>query len=496
MPSESIMSLFHRSLILAAAMLLVCVAAGDDFKFPDTTTGKRMADFLAAINAGDQEKAKAFIMENVAAAALERRPLKERLAVYQDILEDTGGISPVKVLATSDDKTTLRAKTRNGEMLELTFEFEPKPPHKLISVQFRPIAPGLDELPPGKLTDDQIIKALGSYMDKIVADDKFSGVVLLAKEGKPIFHQAYGYASLRFQVPNKLDTKFNLGSMNKMLTSVSICQLAEQGKLSFDDPIIKHLPDYPNKAVAEKVTIHHLLTHTGGLGHYWNEKFRNKMPTLRTVSDFLPLFVDEPLRFEPGSQMFYSNAGFIVLGLIIEKVSGQTYYDYVREHICKTAGMKNTDSYDTDLIVPNLAIGYTFQSSVPGPQAKSAKPVRRENFYLHAVKGGPAGGGYSTAEDLLAFAAALREHRLLNSKYTTLATTGKVQMGPDGKYAYGFGDFTVKGHRHIGHSGGAPGISADFRDYLDLGYTAIVLSNYDGAAQLPSRQIEALLTHQ
>ncbi|HQR08451.1 MAG TPA: serine hydrolase domain-containing protein [Gemmatales bacterium] len=488
------MSLIQPSLASIAFLVLICFAKADDFKFPDSVAGKRIAGFFDAINANDQEKAKAYITENVASAALERRPLKERLEVYQNIFEETGGLQPTKVLAATDEKTTLRAKAKNGQTLEFTFEFEHKPSHKLISIQLRPIAEGTDELPAGKLTDDQIVKALGSYMDKIVADDKFSGVVLLAKENKPIFYKAYGQASLRFQVPNKLDTKFNLGSMNKMLTSVSICQLAEQGKLSFDDPIIKHLPEYPNKAVAEKVTIHHLLTHTSGLGHYWNEKFRAKMPTLRTVSDFLPLFVDEPLKFEPGSHMLYSNAGFIVLGLIIEKVSRQTYYDYVREHVCRVAGMKNTDSYEVDLVVPNLAIGYTFQSSIPGPQSKNDK-VRRENYYLHAVKGGPAGGGYSTAEDLLAFAVALREHRLLNSKYTTLATTGKVQMGPDGKYAYGFGDFTVNGHRHIGHNGGAPGISADFRDYLDLGYTAIVLSNYDGAAELPTRQIEALLTH-
>jgi len=488
------MPILHRLLSLAAVVLLVCLAAADDVKLPDTDAGKCIAGFFEAINANDQQKAKAYILENVAPAALERRSLKDRLEVYQDIYEQSGGLKLVKVLATSDDKTTVRAKDKNGRSLELTFDFEPKPPHKLLGVQIRPVADGMDELPSGKLTDDQICKALGSYMDKIVADDKFSGVVLLAKEGKPIFHQAYGYASLRFQVPNKLDTKFNLGSMNKMLTSVSICQLAEQGKLSFDDPIIKHLPDYPNKTVAEKVTIHHLLTHTSGLGHYWNEKFRAKMPTLRTVSDFLPLFVDESLRFDPGARMLYSNAGYIVLGLIIEKVSGQTYYDYVREHICKVAGMKNTDSYEVDMVVPNLAIGYTNQSSIAGPQSKSGS-VRRENYYLHAVKGGPAGGGYSTAEDLLAFAAALREHRLLNSKYTTIATTGKVQMGPEGKYAYGFGDFTVKGHRHIGHNGGAPGISADFREYLDLGYTAIILSNYDGASELPTRQIEALLTH-
>lgn len=488
------MTQFKRTFVSVAFLYLVCLATADDIKFPESSKGKRIAGFFDAINANDQDKAKAYILENVAGTALERRPLKDRLAVYQDIYEQSGGIKLMKVLASSEDKTTVRAKDKNGRTLELTFEFEPKPPHKLIGIQLRPLAEGTDELPPGKLNDDQIVQALDSYLDKIVADDKFSGVVLLAKEGKPIFHKAYGQASIRFQVPNKLDTKFNLGSMNKMLTSISICQLAEQGKLSFDDPIIKYLPDYPNKTVAEKVTIHHLLTHTSGLGHYWNEKFRAKMSTLRTVSDFLPLFVDEPLRFEPGAKMFYSNAGFIVLGLIIEKVSGQTYYDYVHEHVCKVAGMKNTDSYEVDMIVPNLAIGYTFQSSVPGPQSKNEK-VRRENYYLHAVKGGPAGGGYSTAEDLLAFAAALREHRLLNSKYTTLATTGKVQMGPDGKYGYGFGDFTVNGHRHIGHNGGAPGISADFREYLDLGYTAIVLSNYDGAAELPTRQIEALLTH-
>lgn len=489
------MSKYQSPLTLTALVLLVSFSAAQDFKFPDTPAGKRVSGFFAAFNANDPEKAKEFISQNVAASALERRSMKERIEAYAEIFEDTGGLIPVKVRATAAEAITLLAKAKKGETLELRFEFEPKAPHGLLSIQFKGVADGIDELPPGKLTDKQVVNALSTYMDKIAGEDKFSGVVLLAKDGQPIFHKAYGYASQRFQVPNKLDTKFCLGSMNKMFTSIAICQLAEQGKLSFDDLIIKHLPDYPNKAVAEKVTIHHLLTHTGGLGHYWNEKFRAKMPTLRTVGDFLPLFADEPLRFEPGSRMFYSNAGFIVLGLIIEKVSGQTYFEYVREHVCKRAGMKNTDSYDTDLVVPNLAIGYTYQSSIPGQQPKNAKPVRRENFYLHAVKGGPAGGGYSTAEDLLAFGAALREHKLLSSKYTTLATTGKVQMGPDGKYAYGFGDFTVNGHRHIGHNGGAPGISASFRDYLDLGYTAIVLSNYDGAAELAAQQIEGLITH-
>ncbi|MFT3883365.1 MAG: hypothetical protein QM703_27400 [Gemmatales bacterium] len=129
------MSLFPRALALVVALLLVCLVAADDFKYPDTTAGKHMADFFVAINSGDQEKAKAYITENVAPAALERRPLKDRLQVYQNIFEETGGIKPVKTLAASDDKATIRAKAKKGKTLELTFDFEPKPPHKLLGVQ-------------------------------------------------------------------------------------------------------------------------------------------------------------------------------------------------------------------------------------------------------------------------------------------------------------------------------------------------------------------------
>ena len=193
----------------------------------------------------------------------------------------------------------------------------------------------------------------------LAKQDKFSGVVLIAKDGKPVFEKAYGLANKAKNIPNNTETRFNLGSMNKMFTAVAIAQLAEAGKLSFDDTVGKHLPDYPNKDVANKVTIHQLLTHTSGLGSYWNAKFEAKKATIKSVSDYLALFADEPLKLEPGKRFQYSNSGFIVLGAIIEKVSGQSYYDYVREHIYKPAGMKNTDAYEMTANTPNLAMGYT-----------------------------------------------------------------------------------------------------------------------------------------
>jgi CubicO group peptidase (beta-lactamase class C family) len=331
------------------------------------------------------------------------------------------------------------------------------------------------------MSEADIIEGLATFLEQLVADDQFSGVVLVARNGMPLFKQAYGLASKVFNVPNRIDTKFNLASMNKMFTGVAIAQLAEQGGLSFSDSIGKYLPEYP-KAIAEKVTIHHLLTHTSGIGSYWNDRFDATWATLRTVQDFLSLFIDDPLAFEPGEKWQYSNAGYVVLGAIIEQVSGQSYFDYVKEHIYRPAKMDNTDAYEMDRPPLNIAIGYTRTGLEREPELRS----RRNNLFLHVVKGGPAGGGFSTVEDLLNFSIALQEHRLLTEEYTNIVLTGKVNLPEPQKiptsYAYGFFDETINGHRVVGHAGGAPGINCRFQIYMDLGYTVVVLSNYDPPA--------------
>jgi D-alanyl-D-alanine carboxypeptidase len=196
--------------------------------------------------------------------------------------------------------------------------------------------------PPTGKPESQSQREIQGYLDSLAADNKLSGAILVAKDGVPIASKAFGEANKAKNAPIRLDTKFNLGSMNKMFTGVAIAQLAQAGRLDFNDPISKHLPDYPNKAVAEKVTIHQLLTHTSGIASYSIEAFKTQREKLTTIEAYFPLFVNETPSFPPGEKFEYSNAGFLILGAIIEKVSGQDYYSYVRDHIYKPAGMANT----------------------------------------------------------------------------------------------------------------------------------------------------------
>ena len=324
-------------------------------------------------------------------------------------------------------------------------------------------------------------KELDNYLANLVAENKLSGVVLVAKDGVTVASKVAGIANKATNAPIDLNTKFNLGSMNKMFTAVAIAQLVQAGKLSFTDTVGKQLLDYPNKEVAAKVTIHHLLTHTSGLGMYWNDKFMAQRDKLLTVAAHLPLFATDALAFPPGEKFQYSNAGYMLLGAIIEKVSGQDYYSYVQEHIYKPAGMNDTGFYEPGKPIPNLAVGYTRMSLNGQPQTEI-----RDNESTREIKGGPAGGGFSTAPDLVRFQQALFSYKLLDKAHTELVTTGKVD-GPGGKsrYGYGFGDSNSDGKHIVGHNGGAPGIAANLDMFPESGYTAVELMNADPPALMP-----------
>jgi len=304
--------------------------------------------------------------------------------------------------------------------------------------------------------DAQVVTEAAAVVDKAVAEDRFSGVVLLAKEGKPILSRATGMADPEKGLPNRIDTKFNLGSINKFFTHIAIGQLAAAGKLGLEDTVRKRLPDYPSP-VADKITIQQLLDHRSGLGDFFGPKFLAAPPSsIRKLSDYLALFADKPLEFEPGSDQRYSNAGYVVLGLIIERVSGQSYYDYVRDHITRPAGMTDTAYYGIDESTPNRAIGQTKR----GPDGPL--PQRHSNAKLMPGRGSSAGGGYSTAPDLLALSQALLGNKLLSKEWTDWLFTGKVSGG---------------GRRGLGIAGGAPGVNAALE--IAPPYTLIVLSNFD-----------------
>jgi CubicO group peptidase (beta-lactamase class C family) len=337
------------------------------------------------------------------------------------------------------------------------------------------------------LSEEEVVAELKAFVERLADADAFSGTVLLARDGEMLFKGAYGLASKRFMVPNRIDTKFNLGSMNKMFTGVAIAQLVQKGELSLDDPLSEFLSeDWLPLAITERIKIKHLLTHTSGLGSYFNDKFAESSRLLfRELDDYKSLVAEDTLAFEPGTDRRYSNTGMFLLGVVIEKVTGQSYFDYVRESIYEPAGMTNTGCYEMDKPVPNLAIGYSKEGS-------GDEPEWTNNIFKHVVKGGPAGGGFSTVEDLLKFDVALRSHRLLDPEYTEMVWTGKPELNsPD--YGFGFGVSGTPENRIVGHAGGFPGINSNLSMFLDTGFTSVVMSNYDMGAHPIASKIEELL---
>lgn len=344
------------------------------------------------------------------------------------------------------------------------------------------------------------------FLDSLAKDDQLSGAILVARGGQSLFKKAYGWANREKEVLNQVDTIFNLGSMNKMFTGTAIVQLAASGKLSFGDPLSKYLPYFQGEN-GHRITLHHLLTHTSGLGNYMSDRrYPSMKDGIRSVQDLLPLIASETLHFEPGSRFLYSNSGYLVLGAVIEEVAGQDYYSYIQEHIFDVGGMARSGFYFRDDEAHNIARGYTAMPlNMPGSISGSRITAGRQPDPSHVTnastrhdsrselsgRGGPAGGGYSTLEDMLEFSTSLLQHRLLTSDYTDLAKTGKVEMiGPNNvplpnrRYGYGFSDGEVEGVRIVGHNGGGPGVNTQCDIYPQSGYTVVILANYDAVLPL------------
>ena len=318
------------------------------------------------------------------------------------------------------------------------------------------------------MIDNRIAQRLELSISKLVEADEFSGAVLVAKNGKPLYKNAYGLANKSYKAPNLIDTKFNIASMGKMFTGVAVAQLVEKNKLAFDDYISKYLTsDWIMPEVSSKIQIQHLLTHTSGFGTYFRKMYeQTKQPFFRNIDDYMLLIADETPAFAPGTNWSYSNIGMHLLGVVIEKVTSESYFDYLRNYIYQPSGMVNTDAYEKDIPLVNRATGY-----------KKERGQWRSIPFTRVLKGGPSGGSLSTVEDLLNFDIALRTHKLLNSAYTELVMTAKPEINSP---YYGYGFFVSDGDAgHLAnHGGDGTGISSQFTMYLDLDYTVIVLSNY------------------
>ncbi|HEY6790273.1 MAG TPA: serine hydrolase domain-containing protein [Trebonia sp.] len=326
-------------------------------------------------------------------------------------------------------------------------------------------------------------RAFDAWLKQRAAAGQFSGVVLAAKDGAPVLDAGYGMAVREEGIANTPQTKFCVASIGKLFTAVAIAQLAQQRKLSFGDTIGKFLTGFA-PSVAEHVTIAELLDMTSGFG---DVALASANPPA-TLAGMMKLILREHLQFSPGLRFLYSNDGYIVLGAVIQSVTGQSYDSYVREHVLDPAGMTHTSlSVYTPARVPGMAHGYALDGTTL--RDDSATPQIAN----------PSGGAYSTVSDLLKFARALTGHKLLSSAMTATVLTPRVNSPQPGglpvdKYTYGFAYQAINGVTFVGHNGGTPGYEGQLDIYPKTGYIVVILTNQDETLVPAIQRSEAMLT--
>jgi D-alanyl-D-alanine carboxypeptidase len=426
---------------------------------------QRFSAWLSNFNAGDRAR-----MDEFLKSYWPSRNLDEEMAFRQR----TG---PLRLRALQEATPTRLSgfveAVDSDDVAWFSLVLEPHGARHITTLSVR-LVPRPPEMQVARMNEAETLAALRSRLDQDSAADRFAGAVLVTKKGQTLFSDAYGFADREKKVPNTIDTRFRIGSMNKMFTGTAVLQLVQAGKIDLTDTLGKYIPDYPNRELAAKVTIHDLLTHTGGTGDIFGPEFDAHRPELRTLNDYVALYGKRAPSFEPGSRWEYSNYGMLLLGVVIERASGESYYDYVAQKVFKAAGMTRTGSEPESEVVPDRSVGYMHR-----PGSGEWAP----NTDTLPYRGTSAGGGYSTAGDLVRFAEALLDDKLLDAGHTQLLMTGKVSMPLGARYAYGFEDARKSdGTGWIGHAGGAPGMNADLRVFPSSGYVVVVLSNLDPPA--------------
>ena len=420
---------------------------------PESDPARQALDaWLAAFNANDRKQLEAFRDRYQPTMDVDGMlDFHNRTGGFKLIRRESAAAGSAQALVQEHDSDTvarIKATVQAGKPLALDVEAIERPADLRIA----------------RLDQAAAVDALSAKADAEAKQDAFAGVLLVARGDKILLQRAWGPADRAAHTPVALDTKFRLGSMNKMFTAVSTLQLVQAGKLSLDGTVGQYLPAYPNAEIA-KVTIRQLLTHSGGTGDIFGPEFDKQRLSLKTHDDYVRLYGARGPDHPPGKEYRYSNYGFLLLGDIIEHVSGQSYYDYVDQHVFAPAGMHDSGSLPEDVAVPGRAIAYTRKdAAAPWTDAADTLPYR----------GTSAGGGYSTAGDLLKFAHALQSGKLLSPALLAEATRKQSPW-----YGYGFMVADVEGVPAYGHGGGAQGMNGELRIFPTLGEVVIGLGNVD-----------------
>ncbi len=473
---------------ILTAVLLACLATPlraqePATDLPDTPVARVFREWLRVVNARDSAAIRAYAIRYEAERPNDPASVDEAVAAITNVAEQSGGLTLLQWRAQGPETMEAVLRDSRGTRLSMRMGVQfVQGAWRVADIGLRPAEAGAAAAPPPiprGLSEQALADTLAARIDARAAQGNFDGTVLLAKlDGTVLLRRAWGLADRRTNAPNAPETRFALASMGKMFTAIAVAQLVEQGRVALDSPLVRYVPDYPNRDFARRATVRMLLNHTSGLGAYWGEEFDRRRASLLTPTDHLPLFANDSLPFAPGARFRYSNSGYQVLGLVIERVSGMSYYDYVQRNIFDRAGMRSAGYYPPSGMTPaGVATGWTRR----GPDGPLVP-----NDSIREVRGGPAGGGYANVDDLLRFAQALTSGRLVRPATLAQWTTGSSDNG-----GYGFG-FGVRGEgraRNWGHNGGAPGMATWFLVYPEQQLVAITLTNRDpgllGPVQMP-----------
>jgi CubicO group peptidase (beta-lactamase class C family) len=474
-------------------LLLLCAAttahsAGGLELIPDSAIGRHARAWFEAYEKGDAAAIGAYAKAHLSQDAQAKTTLEARVQRMRHMKEEHGALTIVSVPEDDTAELSVVVKDAHGGFLELGFVGAPAPPHLLeaMRVELRdgpnappPVASG----PP--LAEAQLADAVRA---EIARRPEFSGVVLLARGDRTLVSEARGVADRAAGTKIGLDTKFNLASIGKAFTKLAIAQLAQAGKLALSDPVTKYLPQFRVEH-AQGITLAQLVDHRGGTGDVLDRAQDVKdRTTLTTVGGWMSLVLDQPLQFAPGTSQAYSNGGYVLLGGVIEKVSGEDYYAYLKRHVLDPAGMTGTSWPFAHGALANRAEGYTRRAAGGGhapltDAEKASAPVATREMLPE--RGSPAGGGYSTAPDLLKFMRAMRASRLASPAWTRWVVGGDAP-GANASLAAMPADFG------FGIAGGAPGANGVME--FEGAYDVIVLTNADPPnAEELTRAIRGLL---
>jgi CubicO group peptidase (beta-lactamase class C family) len=419
---------------------------------------RRLRQLVAAVERGGEPHIRAFVREAYA-PELRQRISEDRVARLYAMLSDASrGLELDSLRATSTEASALLRARLTGLWQPLSLRVEPRPPHRIIDVSATTgVKLPKHPLAAAGVSDAERAREIERIARTLAEVDAFSGVVLVARGDSVLYLGAFGDADKERRIPIKPDTRFALASVTKPFVTVAVAKLVEEGRLTWDDSLGKFFPELPLAQARGKVRIKHLLTHTSGLRQEFSVQA-------------IGLANKDSLLYEPGTRSVYNNGNFVLLGRIIELATGQPFYEYIREHVFRPAGMHDTDFDELHRVHERRAVAYDKQYTDEGVRFVREAPRPEPGVEEPAA----FAGVHSTARDLLRFASALRSGRLLRPATVELLFSPKPEAG---NWSYGF-DVLDEERGLVGHGGSSTGMHNSLDFFTRSGYTAVVLSNY------------------